>query len=203
MDGFKAYRYYLAIKLHFTTDKFNVFENRGNVRGTREAFNARNDRYIFEKLAKRFKEDKDIIQFYVANFAYGHDTAIYAGQEADDNYNIWLKRKQSISQIFIDDLATILTYIETNKLKYNAIFEFTDSEYPVALKLFVGGKISIETLRIIDDVYPIIDTWEINTSIKYIWQDELRRIKKLTGFVKYDKIKLNKIFSHFKEEIAE
>lgn len=203
MDGFKAYRYYLAIKLHFTTDKFNVFENRGNVRGTREAFNARNDRYIFEKLAKRFKEDKDIIQFYVANFAYGHDTAIYAGQEADDNYNIWLKRKQSISQIFIDDLATILTYIETNKLKYNAIFEFTDSEYPVALKLFVGGKISIETLRIIDDVYPIIDNWELNTSIKYIWQDELRRIKKLTGFVKYDKIKLNKIFSHFKEEIAE
>jgi hypothetical protein len=48
MDGFKAYRYYLAIKLHFTTDKFNVFENRGNVKGTREAFNARNDRYIFE-----------------------------------------------------------------------------------------------------------------------------------------------------------
>ena len=44
MDGFKAYRYYLAIKLHFTTDKFNVFENRGNVRGTREAFNVRNDK---------------------------------------------------------------------------------------------------------------------------------------------------------------
>ena len=203
MDGLKAYRYYLAIKLHFTTDKFNVFENRGNVRGTREAFNARNDRYIFEKLAKRFPEDKEIIQFFVSNFAYGNDTAIYAGQEAEENFTLWMKRKQSISKNFIDDLATILTHIEQNKLKHTAIFEFTDSEYPVALKLFVGGKISIETLRIIDDFYPILEKWESQNAIKYIWQDEFRRIKKLTGFVKYDKIKLEKVFNSFQEEIAE
>lgn len=203
MDGFKAYRYYLALKLHFTTDKFNVFENRGNVRGTREAFNARNDRYIFEKLAQKHADDKEIIQFYVANFAYGKDTAIYAGQEAEDNYLEWQKRKQSITKMFIDDLATILTYVETNKLKNNAIFEFTESEYPVALNLFIGGKVSIETLRIIDDFHPILEKWNTHSSVKYIWEDELRRIKKLTGFVKYDKIKVEQIFNHFMEELAE
>jgi len=203
MDGFKAYRYYLALKLHFTTDKFDVFQNRGNVRGTREAFNARNDRYIFEKLALKHSDDKDIIQFFVANFAYGRDTAIYAGQEAEDNYMQWLKRKQSITKIFVDDLATILTHIEVNKLKYSAIFEFTQNEYPVALSLFIGGKISIESLRIIDDFTDILDKWRIHPTIRYIWDDEIRRITKLTGFVKYDKIKLSTIFEKFKEEIAE
>ena len=203
MDGFKAYRYYLAIKLHFTTDKFNVFENRGNVKGTREAFNARNDRYIFEKLARKHDDDKDIIQFFVANFAYGNDTAIYAGAEADEVYTEWLRRKQSISKIFVDDLATLLTHIEINKLTHTALFNFTDSEYPVALKLFVGGKIKIETLRIIDDLYPIIEKWKLNTSVRYIWDDDLRRIIKLTGFVKYDIIKIKKIFDHFLEEVAE
>ena len=203
MDGFKAYRYYLAIKLHFTTDKFNVFENRGNVKGTREAFNARNDRYIFEKLARKHDDDKDIIQFFVANFAYGNDNAIYAGAEADEVYTEWLRRKQSISKIFVDDLATLLTYIEINKLTHTALFNFTDSEYPVALKLFVGGKIKIETLRIIDDLYPIIEKWKLNTSVRYIWDDYLRRIIKLTGFVKYDIIKIKKIFEHFLEEVAE
>ena len=203
MDGFKAYRYYLAIKLHFTTEKFNVFENRGNVKGTREAFNARNDRYIFEKLARKHSDDKEIIQFFVSNFAYGNDTAIYAGAEADENFTEWNRRKQSITKIFIDDLASILTHVELNKLKHSAIFEFTDSEYPIAMKLFVGGKISIETLRIIDDFYPIVDKWMMNPSVRYIWDNELRRIKKLTGFVKYDKIKVEKIFNHFKEEIAE
>ena len=203
MDGFKAYRYYLAIKLHFTTDKFNVFENRGNVKGTREAFNARNDRYIFEKLARKHDNDKDIIQFFVANFAYGNDNAIYAGAEADEVYTEWLRRKQSISKIFVDDLATLLTHIEINKLTHTALFNFTDSEYPVALKLFVGGKIKIETLRIIDDLYPIIEKWQLHTSVRYIWDDDLRRIIKLTGFVKYDIIKIKKIFDHFLEEVAE
>jgi len=202
VDGFKAYRYYLAIKLHFTTDKFNVFENRGNVKGTREAFNARNDRYIFEKLARKHDNDKDIIQFFVANFAYGNDTAIYAGAEADEVYTEWLRRKQSITKIFVDDLATLLTHIEINKLTHTSLFNFTDSEYPVALKLFVGGKIKIETLRIIDDLYPIIEKWKLNTSVRYIWDDDLRRITKLTGFVKYDIIKIKKIFDHFLEEVA-
>lgn len=202
MDGFKTYRYYLAIKLHFTTDKFDVFQNRGNVKGTREAFTARNDRYIFEKLALKFDHDKDIIQFFVSNFAYGNGSAIYAGKEADDSYIEWLRRKQSITKVFIDDLAQMLTYIEKNKLKHTAIFEFTENEYPVALKLFIGGKISIETLRILDDFYPIIHKWKDNNSIKYIWEDEMRRIIKLTGFVKYDKIKIKKIFDHFTEEIT-
>jgi hypothetical protein len=202
MDGYKAYRYYLAIKLHFTTDKFDVFQNRGNVKGTREAFNARNDRYIFEKLAQKHSDDKEIIQFFVSNFAYGNDTAIYAGQEAEDNFMQWNKRKQSITKIFVDDLATLLTHIETNRLKHSAIFEFTENEYPVALKMFVGGKISIETLRIIDDFTDILEKWNQNLSVKYIWDNEMRRIKKLTGFVKYDKIKIEKIFSAFKEELA-
>ena len=203
MDGYKAYRYYLAIKLHFTTDKFDVFQNRGNVKGTREAFNARNDRYIFEKLAQKHSDDKEIIQFFVSNFAYGNDTAIYAGQEAEDNFMQWNKRKQSITKIFVDDLATLLTHIETNRLKHSAIFEFTENEYPIALKMFVGGKIAIETLRIIDDFTGILEKWNQNLSVKYIWDNEMRRIKKLTGFVKYDRIKIEKIFSAFKEELAE
>lgn len=203
MDGFKAYRYYLAIKLHFTTDKFNVFENRGNVRGTREAFNARNDRYIFEKLASKRPDDKDIIQFFVSNFAYGKDTAIYAGQEAEDNYMVWQKRKQSITKVFIDDLAAILTHVEVNKMSHSAIFDFADNEYPVALKMFIGGKITIETIRILDDFTGILDKWKVHPSVRYIWDDEMRRAIKLSGFVKYDKIKLSQIFEKFKEEVEE
>lgn len=201
VDGFKAYRYYLAIKLHFTSEKFNVFENRGNVKGSREAFNARNDRYIFEKLARKIGNDRDIIQFFVSNFAYGNESAIYAGQEADDNLNEWNKRKQSITKIFIDDLASLLTYVEINKLPTSSIFDFNFNEYPAALKLWLGGKISIETLVIVNELDHIVEHWLDNSSVQHIWGSELLRIKKLTGFVKYDKEKLRKIFTHFVEEI--
>lgn len=199
MDGFKAYRYYLAIKLHFTTEKFNVFENRGNVKGTRDTFNARNDRYIFEKLANKYETDREIIQFFVANFAYNSDTAIYEGKEAADNLLLWNKRKQSITQVFIDDLASILNYIETNK---TSVFTFENDKYPALMQLYMGKKITIETLRIIDDIHPFLETWSQQNSVKYMWGSELLRIKKLTGFVKYDRIKIEKIFKHFLEEIT-
>lgn len=199
MDGFKAYRYYLAIKLHFTTEKFNVFENRGNVKGTRDTFNARNDRYIFEKLANKYDTDREIIQFFVANFAYGSDTAIYEGKEATDNFLLWNKRKQSITQVFIDDLTNILNYIESNK---TSVFSFENDKYPALMQLYMGRKVTIETLRIIDDIYPFLETWSQQNSVKYMWGSELLRIKKLTGFVKYDKIKIEKIFKHFLEEIT-
>jgi len=201
VDGFKAYRYYLALKLHFTSEKFNVFENRGNVKGSREAFEARNDRYIFEKLARKFNNDRDIIQFFVANFAYGNESAIYAGQEADDNLAEWNRRKQSITKIFIDDLASLLTYVEINKLPTSSIFDFNFNEYPAALKLFLGGKISIETLVIVNELDHIVEHWLDNSTVQYIWSNELLRIKKLIGFVKYDKDKLRKIFTHFVEEL--
>lgn len=201
MDGFKAYRYYLALKIHFTSEKFNVFENRGNVKGSREAFDARNDRYIFEKLAKKLNSDRDIIQFFVANFAYGNESAIYAGQESDDNLIEWNRRKQSISKIFIDDLAALLTYVEINKLPTSSIFDFNFNEYPVALTLFLGGKISIETLVIINELDHVIEHWRNNSTVHHIWNTEFLRIKKLIGFVKYDKEKLRKIFTHFVEEL--
>ena len=201
MDGFKAYRYYMAIKLHFTNDEFNVFENRGRVKGTRETFNARNDRFIFEKLANKYPTDKDIIQFFVANFAYKSDTAIYEGKEAEDNLVLWTKRKQSITQVFIDDLATIITHIETNNDK-TPIFFFDRGEYPLLLKMYLGGKITIETLKIIDDCHPFVETWANHPIAKFMHGDDFLRIKKLTGFVKYDKIKLHNIFRAFLEEVT-
>lgn len=203
MDGFKSYRYYLAVKLHFTTDKYNVFETRGHVKGTREAFNARNDRYIFEKLARKYDTDKEMIQFFVANFAYGHSEVVYNVQDAETNYLQWMKRKQSISKTFVDDLATMLTSLESSGIISTYLFNYQNDDYPVALKLFIGGKISIETLRIIDDVYPILEAWKKNPAAASIWDSEFRRIKKLDGFVKYDKSKILNIFNHFREELNE
>ena len=70
------------------------------------------------------------------------------------------------------------------------------------MQLYIGNKVTIETLRIIDDVYPFLESWSQQNSVKYMWAAELLRIKKLTGFVKYDKIKIEKIFKHFLEEIT-
>ena len=201
MDGFKAYKYYMAIKLHFTSEKYNVFATRGSVKGTRDAFNARNDRYIFEKLAQKY-DDREIIQFFVSNFAYGNDTAIYGNSEAEELYSEWQRRKQSISKIFVDDLTNVMNFCDVYKFNTNGIFKVVNGDLPVLTSMFISGKITIETLRIIDDIFPFINSWENDPMIKIVMGDKLLRAEKLKGFVKYDREKLTKVFNHFKEELS-
>lgn len=203
MDGFKAYKYYIAIKLHFTKDNFDVFKNRGNVKGTRDAFNARNDRYMFEKLARKYPVDRDLIQFYVANFAYGNDAAVYSFEEAETNLMEWNKRKQSITKIFADDCNKILLDACKNKLKEESIFNLTNKGYSSILKLFLGKQISLESVRIIDDLYPVIDSWKQNSAMVLLWENEIRRIEKSKGFVKYDSERVTKVFNNFIQEVKE
>jgi hypothetical protein len=202
MDGFKAYKYYMAVKLHFTSKKYNVFETRGQVKGTRDTFNSRNDRYIFEKLANRYSQDKDIIQFFVSNFAYGNDTAIYGNSEAEELYAEWQKRKQSITKVFIDDLANVMNFCDIHKFNTDGIFKSSDGDLPVLTSMFLSGKITIETLRMIDDIEPFVKSWEDDPMIAIVLGDNLLRIEKLKGFVKYDSDKITKVFNHFKEELS-
>lgn len=203
MDGFKAYKYYMAIKLHFTKDNFDVFKNRGSVKGTREAFNARNDRYLFEKLARRFPVDRELIQFFVANFAYGNDNGHYAAEDAQSNFIEWNRRKQSITKIFSDDCHKIVMQSYKDKLKKDQLFYFTSNNYPSILKMYLGAQISIETVRILDDMMQLVENWKQNSSMVILWENEIRKIEKLAGFVKYDKTKVEQVFNNFKKELTE
>ena len=124
----------MAVKLHFTTDKYDVFETKGQVKGSRDVFNSRNDHYLFEKLARKFDKDFDLIQYYVANFAYGNDTAIYGNSEAEELYSEWQRRKQSITKIFADDIQKIV-----------------DNKCKDILQLYLQNKITIETAAILND----------------------------------------------------
>jgi len=203
MDGYKVYQYYLACKLHFTSEKYNVFESGGRTRGTREAFYARNDRYIFEKLARKFTTDRDIIDYFVANFAYGNNDVVYSDGEAIGYHTIWKKRKESRTKFFTDDLAVMLTELENNNLKGDCLLNSNGVEYPVALKLFIGNKIGIETLRMIDDIHSFLNVWKGNPTTGLIWENEFRIIDKLKGFVKYDKSKIQTVWAKFQQELNE
>ena len=199
MDGFKAYKYYMAVKLHFTTDKYDVFETKGQVKGTREVFNARNDHYIFEKLARKFDKDFDIIQYFVANFAYGNDSAVYSDSEATENWITWQKRKQSLTQTFKHDIEYMVLQVEKENLSHEEVFKFVQGDHPKLLKWFLGGKICIETMCILDTFENYLQDWKSNANL--LLEDECRRIIKCKGFVKFDKDKLTPIHQQLTEEL--
>lgn len=187
----------MSVRLHFTRDSFNVFEN-SRIRSNVSSFNKRNDRLLFEKLAKKFPRDGELIQFYVANFAYGNSNMIYEEEESNTHFREWTKRKESITKIFSDDMNKIIRYAESNKLSKDNVLIFTSGMPPVILTQYLGNHISIESVRILDDYLNIIDNWK---NIPSFWDNDIRRIVKLNKFVKYDKNRIEPIVSSFIEEL--
>ena len=198
IEAFQTYKFFMAIKLHLTTDRYDVFQSNGRVSGTRATFEKRNDRFLFEKLGRKFNQPRELIEYFVSNIAYGNKNVIYS-QESDEYYDIWLKRKESRTYTFKQQLEYIRTYLEINKKSFSDLFDTNDNA-PELLKLYVGGHIHLETMVIIDDVENFLQKWE---PLVMLWGDQLRMLKKIKNFVKYDKDKIQSIYLNFKEEFSE
>lgn len=202
MDGFKAYRYYLALKLHFTSEKFDVFANHGAVRYTRDKFNLRNDKYIFEKLSNKFNTDREFIQFVASNFMYGNSDVVYSGSDAEDNYKEYLRRKQSMTKIFWDDIETIISHNEKYESRMS-LFSVVDNKIPGIISLYLSNQVTLETLRILDDRYNILHEMRTTNQTLYkMFESALRIVEKSKGFVKYDKLKTDPIIEELMEELG-
>lgn len=203
IDGYKVYKFYLALKLHFTKPEFDVFVN-SNVKANRDSFEKRNDRGLFYSIGKKHKEDKSVVQYIVANMAYGHTQFIYDKELADRNYNEWVRRKQSISKVFSDDLAVIEEYLSANKASLDSLFNFTFNAQPSIIYLYVGGRITIETFSILNELEGLITSWKKDGSndLYNVLSAELVKVDKIKKFVKYDKERIGKIYSNFKHNLA-
>ena len=201
MNGLQAYRYYMAVKLHFTKDSFNVFET-PSVKCSVATFEKRNDRYLFEKLAKKYNTDRDIIQYYVANFAYGHEDVVYEEEESKTIYRKWISKKESITKVLDDDCSIILNEMEKNSIDKARLLYLTNGYQPYILTLLISGKVSIESIRILDDYLDFVSEWNGNATLQF-WQNDLRRIRKLKRFVKYDKERIGRIIDNFQFELNE
>jgi uncharacterized protein (UPF0303 family) len=141
---------------------------------------------VFEKTAKLFKSDIEVIQFTAANIAYGKPNFIYdLDDSCVDNYLLFLKRKQSITNVFREDISKL--ELEMDKGETN-LFDFANGEIPLTFRMFMGGYISIETMNILNKMFGFLD-------IDYpIFEKEFLRIKKLSGFVEYDLDKLRIVY---------
>ena len=62
--GFNAYKIYLALKSHFTSD-YDYFKYHGKMRVKEESFLKRRDKFFFEKIERRYK--KELVPFFVSN----------------------------------------------------------------------------------------------------------------------------------------
>ena len=186
ISGFDAYVLYTSLKLHFNSDSYNYFSYNGKVSTSIDAFENRKDKYHFYKLSRRFNNADQGRDFIVANLVY--DTNVWIGHlltnEADVEYRKRQKIIQSLTYTFTNEIALLMSHKSPNDL-----LMIQDGDYPELLTMLLHGKISLETVCILNQLMNFVTMWDkkINDTIHY--PNVSQKIKKYTPFIQFEPTK--------------
>ena len=189
MMPFDAFREYLALKNHFTKKSYDYHKYCGKSRATVQSFYKRKDRFWFEKVVRQ-KTDKEVVEFFVANFVSCSDPqSLWIGEimkEGETRYKEWQKKVQSLSYLFKEESQQIFS-----QHKFEEVFDCSKS-HPVLLKMFLSGKISLETLVIYDKIFMYGNNFDKKLKDP-VWESVSMKIKKYNPFLNIDVLKFRKI----------
>jgi hypothetical protein len=186
--GYAVYMLYNALHLHFTTKSYDYFRYGGKTNAKKDTFLNNKNKYSFYKISRKysFEETKN---FFLSNFV--DKTTKWIGEllteEADEAYRKWQKRNQSLTYTFQNDILSLLDKYDTKDL-----LQVRPGRHPKLLEEVMQGRISIETLVILNDIMNFFPMWQQKIDDDIIWPDWKFRCEKYAPFVSYDKDKFKK-----------
>lgn len=190
MDPFTSYKTYLALKSHFTKPSYDYQKYCGKVRASLQSFYNRKDRMWFERLSRQ-KSDQEIIDFFVSNFVSCSDPqSLWIGEimrDGEKNYQSWCKKIQSLSYIFKEEVNSVFS-----DRNFDKFFEIKENEHPLLLKEYLQGKLSLETMVILNQILNYKKTFD-KKLLDPIWELVSLKISKYSSFLHTDIFKYKKI----------
>jgi hypothetical protein len=149
MSPFQVAKCYLALKMHFTTDRYDVFKYKGRVSMSHEAFEKRKDKHRLEKMARNMN-DSEIVQFFVANFCRKPDYSGLFDDQSETRFKKWAAYQESLSYNFGNEVKKLFEDAQEDGMCYNDVFFSDEQQHPPILTAYLGNSISIETFIILD-----------------------------------------------------
>ena len=184
MDAFEAYKEYIALKLHFTSD-YDYFKYNGKTNVTPKSFNDRKDKYHFKRLVTKY-EDSTIREYFVANLVNNKQ---WVGDMDLATYSQWQARTQSIEYIFQNDAENLLTQTEN----FDIIFNSDKGNHPKLVKAYLGKKISLETLVVFEKLLHYRKRFDKEIKDAIIWPNVSKLIEKYEPFIEADLSRCKKL----------
>jgi|TARA_Y100000296_G_scaffold77131_1_gene98497 hypothetical protein len=193
MTEFECYQNYLALKLHFGGD-YDFHRYNGKVSATLESFEKRKDKFKFVKLSRKLS-DPQIIDYYLANFIRGKK---WIGDFEQKNWIEHKKINQSLHYFYKNDLEKLLTFSH----EFDILFKCDNGNHPKLVKAYLGKKISLETLVILEKVLQYRERFDKDITEKFIWPKVSKLIKDYEPFMKvsvrrFKRITLNTVKEYF------
>ena len=180
MEPIDVYLMYCAMKAHFGNTDYDFITYKGKSRVSRDSFYKRKDRFFFVKLSRKYKEYNEIRDYFISNFI--KDRNGYISSFNNENYENWKIRRYSFYGIFSEEIKPFVK-------EFNPLFEVKKSEHPKLMKEFLGGRLSLETLIVLDELVKFTKKWNQKLKDDIIWLDLKKIMNDYKRFLTIDKNK--------------
>jgi len=198
LSAFDTYVMFMSLKNHFNQEKYDYFRYHGKVKNLKiENFASHSDRFLFQNLSRQYAAT-EMVDFFVANFIKGKTwIRDFLEEDAKDDYLAYLRRKQSLSYVFSNELDELFSHDPPERA-----FKVGQGHLhlPPILNFIMCGAMSPETFVILDRFIGFSSTLDKRLADDYLWSKYRMLPRKLHPFLSYDKDKMKNIL---KEKINE
>ena len=177
MEPIDIYLMYCAMKAHFSKSNYNYFKYEGKTRIKRDSFYKRKDRFFFVRLSKKYTEHEDIQNYLIANFI--RESIGYVARFSNKVYEEWLYKRQNFYTIFTDEMRPLVN-------EFQPLFEVKSNTHPKLLQEYLGKRVSLETLIILNELVSYVDNWNKELAEDFIWGDLKKLMNNYKGFLTID-----------------
>ena len=178
MEPIDIYIMYCAMKAHFSKRDYDFHKYGGKTKVSRDSFYKRKDRFFFVKLSKKYKTKTEIMHYYVSNFI--KDKRGYIANFNDENYKSWLLKRDNFYEQFLIEMRPFIK-------EFEPLFEVKNENHPKLLKEFLGGRVSLETIIILDELVKYGKKWDEQLKGDIIWMDLKKLMENYKGFLTINK----------------
>ena len=173
MQAVDVYLMYCALKAHFQGD-YDYHKFGGKTKTKRESYYKRKDRFFFAKTAVKY-EDTEVLNYFVSNFI--HDRSGYIANFTDKNYETWMNKRAMFYEIFSQEMQPFVKNFEP-------LFECESGQHPTLLKEYMGKRISLETMIVLDDLVEYSKKWKKELEWDdFVWPDVKKLMNNYKGFL--------------------
>ena len=178
ISGFEVYNIFNSIKRHFTMEEFDAIKYKFQINGKQETFDKRKDKYFFERVSNKYGNRNEILRFLLANLVY--DPNMWIEQCNHENFLDWKRRVEGMTFSFKGDCKTLVKKFKDHK----QIFK---GNPPAILNEYLGGRVSLETLVIFNEINEVIDNFKDESGL---FSEVKLVVRKYAPFLNIDKVKM-------------
>ena len=188
MEPIDVYLMYCAMKAHFGKSEYDFVTYKGKTRIKRETFYKRKDRSFFVRVSRKYKTELEIQNYFVANFI--KDKKGYIANFSNENYESWKLKRQGFFDLFDVEMMPLVQAFEN-------LFRIGKTQPPKLMKEFLGGRVSLETMIILEELVSYKKAWDKQLGDDIIWLDLRKLMDNYERFLTIDqeqyKIRLLKL----------